>query len=71
MKDAGDGKGTAKDLLDKIASLESVAEQSFMHRFLLETCYNYIVIFSLVFILVANSHHVFFLLLSDLISQQI
>nr|XP_043623338.1 alpha-glucan water dikinase 1, chloroplastic-like isoform X2 [Erigeron canadensis] len=33
MKDAGDGKGTAKVLLDKIASLESVAEQSFMHRF--------------------------------------
>ncbi|XP_076945424.1 alpha-glucan water dikinase, chloroplastic-like [Bidens hawaiensis] len=33
IKDAGDGKGTAKDLLDKIASLESVAEQSFMHRF--------------------------------------
>ncbi|KAK9050924.1 hypothetical protein SSX86_027549 [Deinandra increscens subsp. villosa] len=33
MKIAGDGKGTAKDLLDKISSLESVAEQSFMHRF--------------------------------------
>ncbi|KAK1425887.1 hypothetical protein QVD17_21249 [Tagetes erecta] len=33
IKDAGDGKGTAKDLLDKISSLESVAEQSFMHRF--------------------------------------
>ncbi|KAI7734917.1 hypothetical protein M8C21_025746 [Ambrosia artemisiifolia] len=32
-KDAGEGKGTAKDLLDKISSLESVAEQSFMHRF--------------------------------------
>ncbi|MFS8029200.1 putative alpha-glucan, water dikinase [Helianthus anomalus] len=33
IKYAGDGKGTAKDLLDKISSLESVAEQSFMHRF--------------------------------------
>ncbi|XP_042756747.2 alpha-glucan water dikinase 1, chloroplastic isoform X2 [Lactuca sativa] len=33
IKDAGDGKGTAKDLLDKIASLESEAEKSFMHRF--------------------------------------
>ncbi|XP_024988884.1 alpha-glucan water dikinase 1, chloroplastic-like [Cynara cardunculus var. scolymus] len=33
IKDAGDGKGTAKTLLDKIASLESEAEKSFMHRF--------------------------------------
>ncbi|XP_071707709.1 alpha-glucan water dikinase, chloroplastic-like [Rutidosis leptorrhynchoides] len=33
IKDVGDGKGTAKDLLDRIASLESEAEQSFMHRF--------------------------------------
>ncbi|GKA58375.1 alpha-glucan water dikinase 1, chloroplastic isoform X1, partial [Tanacetum coccineum] len=33
IKDAGDGKGTARDLLDKIASLESEAEKSFMHRF--------------------------------------
>ncbi|KAM5567913.1 alpha-glucan water dikinase 1, chloroplastic [Rosa sericea] len=33
QKDAGDGKGTAKDLLDKIADLESEAQKSFMHRF--------------------------------------
>ncbi|KAJ9563988.1 hypothetical protein OSB04_009148 [Centaurea solstitialis] len=33
LKDAGDGKGTAKSLLDTIASLESEAEKSFMHRF--------------------------------------
>ncbi|PRQ40177.1 putative alpha-glucan, water dikinase [Rosa chinensis] len=33
QKDAGDGKGTAKDLLDKIAGLESEAQKSFMHRF--------------------------------------
>ncbi|KAM7250917.1 hypothetical protein ACFE04_022800 [Oxalis oulophora] len=32
-KDAGDGKGTAKALLDKIADLESEAQKSFMHRF--------------------------------------
>lgn len=32
MKDAGDGKGTAKALLDKIAGLESEAQKSFMHR---------------------------------------
>ncbi|XP_042753569.1 alpha-glucan water dikinase, chloroplastic isoform X1 [Lactuca sativa] len=32
-KDAGDGKGTAKALLDKIAGLESEAQKSFMHRF--------------------------------------
>ncbi|KAF5741084.1 alpha-glucan water dikinase chloroplastic [Tripterygium wilfordii] len=32
-KDAGDGKGTAKPLLDKIAKMESEAEKSFMHRF--------------------------------------
>jgi alpha-glucan,water dikinase len=31
-KDAGDGKGTAKALLDKIADLESEAQKSFMHR---------------------------------------
>lgn len=33
MKDAGDGKGTAKALLDRIADLESEAQKSFMHRF--------------------------------------
>ncbi|KAI8527034.1 hypothetical protein RHMOL_Rhmol12G0045200 [Rhododendron molle] len=33
QKDAGDGRGTAKALLDKIANLESEAQQSFMHRF--------------------------------------
>ncbi|CAN8305598.1 unnamed protein product [Cochlearia groenlandica] len=33
QKDYGDGKGTAKHLLDKIADLESEAEKSFMHRF--------------------------------------
>ncbi|XP_043724760.1 alpha-glucan water dikinase, chloroplastic-like isoform X2 [Telopea speciosissima] len=32
-KDAGDGKGTAKALLDKIAAMESEAQKSFMHRF--------------------------------------
>ncbi|KAI3816782.1 hypothetical protein L1987_16486 [Smallanthus sonchifolius] len=32
-KDFGDGKGTAKALLDKIAGLESEAQKSFMHRF--------------------------------------
>lgn len=32
MKDAGDGKGTEKGLLDRIAELESEAERSFMHR---------------------------------------
>ncbi|WOH16560.1 hypothetical protein DCAR_0936116 [Daucus carota subsp. sativus] len=32
-KDVGDGKGTAKSLLDKIAGLESEAQKSFMHRF--------------------------------------
>ncbi|XP_020251557.1 alpha-glucan water dikinase, chloroplastic-like [Asparagus officinalis] len=32
-KDAGDGKGTAKALLDKIAYLESEAQKSLMHRF--------------------------------------
>ncbi|XP_052204850.1 alpha-glucan water dikinase, chloroplastic [Diospyros lotus] len=32
-KDAGDGRGTAKALLDKIAGLESEAQKSFMHRF--------------------------------------
>lgn len=31
-KDYGDGKGTAKHLLDKIANLESEAQKSFMHR---------------------------------------
>ncbi|KAL3511320.1 hypothetical protein ACH5RR_030721 [Cinchona calisaya] len=30
---AGDGKGTAKALLDKIADMESEAQKSFMHRF--------------------------------------
>ncbi|KMS97340.1 hypothetical protein BVRB_6g155850 isoform B [Beta vulgaris subsp. vulgaris] len=33
QKDAGDGSGTAKLLLEKIASLESEAQKSFMHRF--------------------------------------
>ncbi|KAL6983727.1 alpha-glucan, water dikinase [Sarracenia purpurea var. burkii] len=32
-KDAGDGRGTAKVLLDKIADKESEAQKSFMHRF--------------------------------------
>ncbi|MQL91961.1 hypothetical protein Taro_024579 [Colocasia esculenta] len=32
-KEAGDGRGTAKDLLEKIAELESEAERSLMHRF--------------------------------------
>ncbi|CAF2108195.1 alpha-glucan water dikinase 1, chloroplastic [Brassica napus] len=33
QKDYGDGKGTAKNLLDRIANLESEAQKSFMHRF--------------------------------------
>ncbi|XP_062110381.1 alpha-glucan water dikinase, chloroplastic isoform X2 [Humulus lupulus] len=33
QKDAGDGKGTAKALLERIAELESEAQKSFMHRF--------------------------------------
>ncbi|XP_058192973.1 alpha-glucan water dikinase, chloroplastic-like isoform X2 [Rhododendron vialii] len=33
QKDAGDGRGTAKKLLDKIAERESEAQKSFMHRF--------------------------------------
>ncbi|CAG7899970.1 unnamed protein product [Brassica rapa] len=33
QKDYGDGKGTAKNLLDKITNLESEAQKSFMHRF--------------------------------------
>jgi len=33
QKDAGDGRGTAKVLLDKIADRESEAQKSFMHRF--------------------------------------
>nr|XP_043613595.1 alpha-glucan water dikinase, chloroplastic-like [Erigeron canadensis]XP_043613596.1 alpha-glucan water dikinase, chloroplastic-like [Erigeron canadensis]XP_043613597.1 alpha-glucan water dikinase, chloroplastic-like [Erigeron canadensis] len=33
IMDVGDGKGTAKALLDKIAGLESEAQKSFMHRF--------------------------------------
>ncbi|CAK9158146.1 unnamed protein product [Ilex paraguariensis] len=32
-KDDGDGRGTAKALLDKIADMESEAQKSFMHRF--------------------------------------
>ncbi|GAA0171245.1 kinase [Lithospermum erythrorhizon] len=32
-KDTGDGRGTAKALLDRIAELESEAQKSFMHRF--------------------------------------
>ncbi|XWS22628.1 hypothetical protein CRYUN_Cryun29cG0052500 [Craigia yunnanensis] len=33
QKDAGDGKGTSKALLDRIAEMESEAQKSFMHRF--------------------------------------
>ncbi|KAG2256802.1 hypothetical protein Bca52824_076096 [Brassica carinata] len=33
QKDYGDGKGTAKNLLDRIADQESEAQKSFMHRF--------------------------------------
>ncbi|KAJ7943678.1 Alpha-glucan water dikinase, chloroplastic [Quillaja saponaria] len=33
QKDVGDGNGTAKVLLDKIAGMESEAQKSFMHRF--------------------------------------
>ncbi|KAM3202848.1 alpha-glucan water dikinase, chloroplastic [Capsicum annuum] len=33
LKAAGDGTGTAKYLLDKIADMESEAQKSFMHRF--------------------------------------
>ncbi|KAE8716168.1 Alpha-glucan water dikinase [Hibiscus syriacus] len=33
LLDAGDGKGTSKFLLDRIAELESEAQKSFMHRF--------------------------------------
>uniref|UniRef100_A0A2P2LZP5 alpha-glucan, water dikinase n=1 Tax=Rhizophora mucronata TaxID=61149 RepID=A0A2P2LZP5_RHIMU len=33
QKDAGDGRGTAKALLNKIAEMESEAQKSFMHRF--------------------------------------
>ncbi|NP_001234405.2 glucan water dikinase isoform X1 [Solanum lycopersicum] len=33
LKAAGDGSGTAKSLLDKIADMESEAQKSFMHRF--------------------------------------
>ncbi|XP_020589456.1 alpha-glucan water dikinase, chloroplastic isoform X2 [Phalaenopsis equestris] len=33
LQDVGDGKGTAKALLDKISQLESEAQKSFMHRF--------------------------------------
>ncbi|KAL1550864.1 alpha-glucan, water dikinase [Salvia divinorum] len=33
QKDAGDGTGTSKFLLEKIADLESEAQKSFMHRF--------------------------------------
>ncbi|KAL4347574.1 hypothetical protein GQ457_17G013530 [Hibiscus cannabinus] len=32
-QDAGDGKGTSRFLLDRIAELESEAQKSFMHRF--------------------------------------
>lgn len=34
-KDFGDGKGTAKFLLDKIADMESEAQKSFMHRYVI------------------------------------
>ncbi|XP_019166630.1 PREDICTED: alpha-glucan water dikinase, chloroplastic-like [Ipomoea nil] len=33
QRDVGDGTGTAKALLDKIADMESEAQKSFMHRF--------------------------------------
>lgn len=33
LRDTGDGRGTAKSLLERIASLESEAQKSFMHRF--------------------------------------
>ncbi|KAF8016389.1 hypothetical protein BT93_H1790 [Corymbia citriodora subsp. variegata] len=33
ISNIGDGKGTAKGLLDKIATMESEAQKSFMHRF--------------------------------------
>ncbi|RAL51823.1 hypothetical protein DM860_010541 [Cuscuta australis] len=33
VRDVGDGWGTAKELLDKIADKESEAQKSFMHRF--------------------------------------
>lgn len=39
MKVSGDGKGTAKTLLDKIAGLESEAQKSFMHRSVI--CWNF------------------------------
>lgn len=32
-QDLGDGRGTAKTILEKIASMESEAQKSFMHRF--------------------------------------
>ncbi|CAH9102815.1 unnamed protein product [Cuscuta europaea] len=32
-QDVGDGRGTAKSLLDKIADMENEAQKSFMHRF--------------------------------------
>lgn len=32
LKDVGDGVGTAKTFLEKIADIESEAERSFMHR---------------------------------------
>ncbi|GAB4829230.1 hypothetical protein Ancab_018896 [Ancistrocladus abbreviatus] len=32
-QDAGDGRGTAKAILEKIASMEGEAQKSFMHRF--------------------------------------
>lgn len=35
LKDAGDGKGTAKSLLDRIAELEDEAQRSLMHRFII------------------------------------
>ncbi|KAJ8758944.1 hypothetical protein K2173_003182 [Erythroxylum novogranatense] len=33
QKDAGDGRGTAKSLLDRIVEMEGEAQKSFMHRF--------------------------------------
>lgn len=45
IKDAGDGKGTAKALLDKIAEMESEAQKSFMHRSVFFSGFNKLVNF--------------------------
>ena len=41
LKDYGDGKGTAKSLLDKIAEMESEAQKSFMHRLVISDRFPY------------------------------